>query len=1357
MDLMANEGIEYEIYPLDQPNAPVARWIVPGRKQPAYLEQINGNGSGNFFIAKNDPKYSADPSMLDARNVCKVKVDGTAIGAFLLGQSEGTIISGGEGAEQGYKVIGEGLKAWFDDANVYPHGGLKPESGDNRYFNFASTERGDWYDDSKWITPYFLGRVLTGGHRSWRNAPDKWPERARHAQWVWGSPLQEQMPYQPCYFRWEVGIAQAGLYAIYIAADDQFILYVDGEQIAKSDEKNSAWMEASRIEVTLSQGNHTIGVIAQNRNAPGYFGPAGLAMALQQVGFDGNERYIGVTDGRDGVLRVLPYPTEVPGWSVGEVVLTLLAEAEARGIKFPSYLTPTFTTTHDSYGQPWEDKSEWGFAVGESYASVLTAIEELYDVWIDPDLNLHIVPTRGENHTLTGERPIKFQIGKHLRAASDTARGKMKNALALKTTEGWAEAVENSSVGKYGRLEASMETKANRSVSAKIAGITLSQRAVEEEGATYDIIPSEYVPWVDFKPGDWVLAPNRRGETVPRRVMSISVEESDAGAPNYTIEFDTIFQDNEERVERILNKLGGSGVGGSSGTGSGIVPGGGGGVITLPPTNSTPAVTPNAPEGLEVVSEGYWAPNGITAYSELLFDWLPVTQNTNGTETVVAHYELWGHDNSTPEAGWDILGRYTENVATLTNFTPDEEWEFRVRAVNEDGQVSLWSPTVVHRPEGPNTPMIAPSKPTLESGLGLLIVRWDGRMADTSAAPPQFRYTYVEVKASSATTGWTRMGQAIQRGGGQSQIPGLVSGSSYDVRLIAVDGVGILSAVSEIASIVISGINLGSLDQDVRDAIDAAEQAALDAGEAALDARDVAEAAWEFSDTALADSSEALAKVNKSVVRVLDEYVVTNSPNVPPPADASWSPDTPDWGPGEYVWRRSKNTLVDGTVEYSSPVMITGIDGRVTVSTAVPTAANGTGKPVGSMWFRKSGSNFIGVWEWDGSAWQSRTLTDATIANLNAGKINAGTLNADRIAANSLGVQKLLVTSFDNLLQDPSFEFNTAQAWALTSPATNGTVNSRSGTRALQVPSHTAAYVAAKQTAPFAVQGGDQLRVGVWVKIGTGTPTTGAIELRMRYSTLQSMANSQTSVVAVSPPDLGAEYDYVGDEWTVPESAKFAQMEIVSRDVTAGKIYQIDDAEIFKMYQGELIVDGTIQGVKIAAEAILAQHLSASSVGTEHLQAYAVVAESIATESIFGRHLGFEVIEGQHVKAGTLEVNHVSPTFGNELVLEGNVSIVSAREAAQNAQDSAHQVASDVATMQTYYSFGPDGAIISSPGSVFATAVRNDRIEMLENGNVISYWNSGQMYVNQLIGQRVTLGRHQIEQFDANGTVVRAL
>lgn len=80
---------------------------------------------------------------------------------------------------------------------------------------------------------------------------------------------------------------------------------------------------------------------------------------------------------------------------------------------------------------------------------------------------------------------------------------------------------------------------------------------------------------------------------------------------------------------------------------------------------------------------------------------------------------------------------------------------------------------------------------------------------------------------------------------------------------------------------------------------------------------------------AVQDGIRAGQQVGGAIARSLDEYVVTTSPTLVPPSDAGWSPDTPDWTPGEeFLWRRQRNTHIDGSVSYSAPANITGPDGQ---------------------------------------------------------------------------------------------------------------------------------------------------------------------------------------------------------------------------------------------------------------------------------------------------------------------------------------------------------------------------------------------------------------------------------------------
>lgn len=437
---------------------------------------------------------------------------------------------------------------------------------------------------------------------------------------------------------------------------------------------------------------------------------------------------------------------------------------------------------------------------------------------------------------------------------------------------------------------------------------------------------------------------------------------------------------------------------------------------------------------------------------------------------------------------------------------------------------------------------------------------------------------------------------------------------------------------------------------------------------------------------------------------------------------------------------------------------------RVVWSTSTPPASM-AGFVAGDIWFRRNGSgSIIGQWEavdTNGTlAWTSRSFSNEVIANLDAGKITTGTLSADRIGANSIGTNKLLISSFENLIQDPSFEYAPSSAWVTSQYAPIiSSANSRTGAKVLSLASQSGAYVAAYQPA-MEVKEGEHYRVGYWIRMDAAgfSPIGSGVRARFKYGPSESNLTTNSTPITVVPSDLLTDYMYISGEWVVPEGARYARFEFVQHDTSAdARVYLVDDVEIFKMLTGELIVDGIIKGIKIAADEITSLHLQALSVSAKHIQANSIFADMIGANEIKGKHIAFQTIEGNMIKTGTLEVSHVSPTFGQDLIISGNVSIISAVAAANSAQSSATAVAGNVATMQTYYTFGPDGAYIKNPATVFATAVRSDRIEMIENGNVISYWNSGTLYVNQLQASRVTLASHQLEAFGTDGTVVRSL
>lgn len=823
--------IEVEVYSLEDPTVKLD--VLDGRIKPTYMEELAGPGGGKISFSIHDPKLLANPTLIESRNILKLLDDGRVVGAILINDRSTKIIQD-TAAKELYQVSGESLRCWFNDALVYPEGGLRKTSYEERAFNFASTQ-GEWYDPAQWTTPY---NVVNWGDipgSPWRYAPAFWPD-APNAKWVWSMNSYSSAPAGNNFFRYEFTTLTAGSYSFFFAAADTYDVYVDGQLHASSSKDDTAaWSKVERLDVQLEPGDHIFAVKVENLTV----GPAAMIAAIYRAGDATTETPAQLisTTGEAG-WKVAGYPDPAPGWSPGEIMRKLLAEAEDRGVNFPLWLNPTFTDTTDSYDNEWDRSLDWSFKIGSSYTSVIDKLEELAcDLWIDPDtLDLHMAAERGVDRSVYGLdvdgigviRPILvFEKGKNLLQSSIASSGEVKNALMVQTAEGYMAAEDTGdSLGKYGRVEGLLETGASEAVSTAVAGLVFQKKATPETGASYEIIATlGHVPFFDFQVGDWVLAPNEVGLLVKRRIMSLSLQEdSDTGMAVYEAEFDTIFKDNEDRLSRWMAKMGGGSLGGqfsNAGGGSGVpvgVP------VIVPP--STPIIQkPNPPENLDASSIGLWEVNGVSAYSQLTLTWDPVTGNTDGSATVPLSYEVWGRLTVESDVTYRRMSLVFGNEATMQPFETGSDWTFKVRAMNDANAVGAFSDEIQHVMEAPNDPMDAPDDPALSSNKGVLIVSWNG-LLDGLAPPPQFRYVYASVSDSEFGT-YAPMGAALSRDARNIYISGLDVGDEVWVKLRAVDGLDIPGAYSDPVSHTITGIDLGDLDTSISDAIDAANAAAL--------------------------------------------------------------------------------------------------------------------------------------------------------------------------------------------------------------------------------------------------------------------------------------------------------------------------------------------------------------------------------------------------------------------------------------------------------------------------------------------------------------------------------------------------
>lgn len=613
-------GLEMAVFAFDNPS--LALDVVPRRFDLKTLDELQGPGGGSFKIMRDDAKLIETPNLLDFRNVCKIYLDRKVVGGFLIQARKTDFVNRDEKAGEFWEVSGGGLREWLHDAIVESFGGVKNDSQSSRVFSFAS-EQGDWYIPADWGVPIIIQQYnLNPNPGPFGTAPAEWPD-APSANWIWGvnndaglNPAPEGINYFRYEFTVETTIGTKN-YSVFAAAKDDFDIYLDGQIIIESRELNG-YAKTWRADFEMSPGNH---ILAARVRANGD-GQAGLIASLFRAGDAATGTPAALLAVTDTTWVVNSYPDPVPGWTPGEIMLTLLAEAGARGVSFPGWLTPTFTSTVDSDGVAWSRSLDWTFDLGSEYYNVVEKLEELVcDVWIDPEtLELNMYATRGVHRDVQSPavQPVKFEIGRNVIRAQEEGTSDIKNALLMSTNDGWQVISDglSGSIAKYGRIEGFVSTGASSAVSGDLAQSVFTTRAQPEITSTYDIIDVDDArPYTDFFVGDWVLAPSADDENVlvSRHVMSIAIEEDDKNANvKFAIEFDTIFQDLVSRYERWLKTTSDGTLGGTL---ANVSSGGGGGGGS--PTSQN---TQTGPMGLQGVAgppgmdwRGAW--DSLTTYS----------------------------------------------------------------------------------------------------------------------------------------------------------------------------------------------------------------------------------------------------------------------------------------------------------------------------------------------------------------------------------------------------------------------------------------------------------------------------------------------------------------------------------------------------------------------------------------------------------------------------------------------------------------------------------------------------------------------------------------------------------------------
>jgi hypothetical protein len=484
----------------------------------------------------------------------------------------------------------------------------------------------------------------------------------------------------------------------------------------------------------------------------------------------------------------------------------LLDQAQERGTI--SFVTSSITPLSDSFGRSWTDEQNVQVTNGTDLYSLLQSATATVnaDYVMQPGFVLEVGLTNQNVVSLGVDRSqtLVFRAGQDMMTEQRTrARNQIVNLVGGENDDGHEmSATDPDSIAQWAQREGWFQTSAQVDpVSMEIA-VAAAAEDNADEVLSYTLTILPWLPgktvFEDFDVGDWVGLERPDFSAVDAmRVVAIAVQTDSTGAETHELTLQTYEAWIEQQLTYISNKLGGAFVNALGTTpvapsryGTGQVP------TYFTPAQSIETLsnviggTQNSAPLVYSAASGKWMPAGSTD---------PVTGRQVGLAipsmagTVsIANGAVTVSGTSSPVTAPDGGGALptTPGVSTSptgTTVTDSTGATRIITGLQSDGTVTV--------KEVNGTAPSAPDAPTVAGGILGLVVGWDGLLAGAS---PLSDFLYVQVHCS-ATTGFvpssvTLIGTMVA--GGLFGIGGLTAGTTYYVKLVAVNRSRVSSAAS---------------------------------------------------------------------------------------------------------------------------------------------------------------------------------------------------------------------------------------------------------------------------------------------------------------------------------------------------------------------------------------------------------------------------------------------------------------------------------------------------------------------------------------------------------------------------------
>jgi len=379
---------------------------LPNSYNRHWQDQLNVEGTGSAVVQIFDPTTELIVSCdIPWRSILIFSIDTIPRYASIIEHMVEKLVAQGEEVDETLELSGRGTLALFEEAVCYPENGLSRQPfTDTRLFSYASID----FDDSMWASAVQvkLQSDPTSG-LPWDGAPQDWPDH--NAYWIWDRAVTSATPWPTgnVYFRKQITIPSGGdVVRFFITADDGFELYVDGG-LLQSDTEAYLWGVTRQVDLFLDSGTHLVAIKGTNLSrASSSTNYAGIICSMYVANGDGSLG--GLIAHTDSSWKMLAYPPNPPGYTVGQILRILTEEAQARGTL--SGISLSFNDTNDSNGVPWATLAEVPIQVGDD---MLTTIKQLASAYCDVAMGigtpvLFAYNTRGSSVSTTFSRGVNL-------------------------------------------------------------------------------------------------------------------------------------------------------------------------------------------------------------------------------------------------------------------------------------------------------------------------------------------------------------------------------------------------------------------------------------------------------------------------------------------------------------------------------------------------------------------------------------------------------------------------------------------------------------------------------------------------------------------------------------------------------------------------------------------------------------------------------------------------------------------------------------------------------------------------------------------------------------------------------------